>query len=58
MPPSECPDMTPRKVAREAGYRQVETSGLLRPNIISKTSRKAQRKRSDLNPLILRRNEA
>ena len=32
MPPSECPDVTPREVAREAGCGQVETSGLLRPN--------------------------
>ena len=32
MPPSECSDVTPREVAREAGCRQVETSGLLRPN--------------------------
>ena len=32
MPPSKCPDMTPREVAREAGCERVETSGLLRPN--------------------------
>ena len=32
MLPSECPDLTPREVAREAGCERVETSGLLRPN--------------------------
>ena len=33
MPPSKCPDMTPREVDREAGCERVETSGLLRPNL-------------------------